>query len=145
MFKKLIYYTFIFIILLSFTSCKKESFHKIRFEVEFIQDCENCYADVFAVNCTPHYSDQEPAISASMVTTGFVWHYEYWMLEDGDEVKFAVSPTGDEYQYRMNVYIDDVLVSYRECYGPYGTIVIDEWGLNNSSLESGVIEFTYYE
>lgn len=144
MFKK-----FIYIILISFllilSSCKKENYHKIKFEVEFIQDCDNCYADYFAVNCTPHYSDEEPGISTSQVTTGYVWDYEYWMLEDGDEVKFTVSPTGSEYQYRMNVYIDDVLVSYRECYGPYGTVVIDEGGLNNSQVESGVIEFTYYE
>lgn len=144
MFKKFIYIVLIsFLLILS--SCKKENYHKIKFEVEFIQDCNNCYADYFAVNCTPHYSDEEPGISASQVTTGYVWDYEYWMLEDGDEVKFAVSPTGSKYQYRMNVYVDDVLVSYRECYGPYGTVVIDEGGLNNSHVESGVIEFTYYE
>ena len=145
MVKKILYYTFICLTLFTISSCGKESLHKIKFEVDFIQDCENCYADVFTVNCTPHYSDEEPGISASMVTTGFVWDYEYWMLEDGDKVKFAVSPTGGGYQFRMNVYIDDVLVSYRECRGTNGTIVVDEWGLNNSSLESGVIEFIYYE
>lgn len=144
MFKKFIYVVLIpFLLILS--SCKKENYHKIKFEVEFIQDCENCFADYFAVNCTPHYSDEEPGISASQVTTGYVWDYEYWALKDGDKVVFSVSPTGAEYHYRMNVYIDGVLVSYRECYGPYGTVVIDEGGLNNSQQEMGLIEFTYYE
>lgn len=138
---------FLYFVLISFLlfSCKKENNHKIKFEVEFIQDCDNCYADYFAINCTPHYSEDEPSFSASQVTTGFVWDYEYWQLKDGDKVKFAVSPTGDGYQYRMNIYIDGELVSFRECYGPYGTVVIDEGGINNSQVESGVIEFTYYE
>ena len=138
---------FLYFVLISFLlfSCKKENNHKIKFEVEFIQDCDNCYADYFAINCTPHYSEDEPSFSASQVTTGFVWDYEYWQLKDGDKVKFAVSPTGDGYQYRMNIYIDGELVSFRECYGPYGTVIIDEGGINNSQVESGVIEFTYYE
>jgi len=145
MLKRFLYYTVLFLITFSLFSCKKENYHKVRFEVVFIQDCDNCYADYFAVNCTPHYTDEEPGISASQVITGYTWDYEYWKLEDGDKVIFTVSPTGDEYQFRLNVYIDDQLVSYRECYGPYGTVVLDEWGLNNTEADIAQIEFTYYE
>lgn len=145
MLKKFLYYTFISITLFTFNSCKKEINHQIRFEVEFIQDCDNCYADYFSIRLEPHYLDQKPKIFASNITTGYVWKYEYWSLKDGDEVIFTVSPTGGEYRYKMNVYIDDILVSYRECYGPYGVILIDEWGLNNSNSENGTINFTYYE
>lgn len=145
MVKNILYYISLIIFIFSLSSCKKKDYHKIKFEVVFIQDCDNCFADYFAVNCTPHYSDEEPAISASDVTTGYVWKYEYWQLKDGDKVKFAVSPTGDSYHFKMNVYVDDQLVSYRECYGPYGTVVIDQGGINNSLVESGVIEFTYFE
>lgn len=145
MIKKILFHVLVLVSLLSFTSCKKENNHKIKFEVEFIQDCDNCYADYFAVNCTPHYSNEKPGITASYVTTGYVWDYEYWQLKDGEKVTFSVSPTGEGYHFKMNVYIDDKLVSYRECYGPYGTVVIDQGGINNSTVESGVIEFIYNE
>jgi hypothetical protein len=144
MLKRFVYFILIFFSLF-LSSCKKDNYHKIKFEVVFIQDCDNCYADYFAVNCTPHYSDEEPGITASQVTTGYVWTYEYWKLKNNDEVVFSVSPTGEGYHYRMNVYVDDVLVSYRECYGPYGTVVIDQGGINNSQQDMGVIEFTYHE
>jgi len=144
MLKRFVYFILIFFSLF-LSSCKKDNYHKIKFEVVFIQDCDNCYADYFAVNCTPHYSDEEPGITASQVTTGYVWTYEYWKLKNNDKVVFSVSPTGEGYHYRMNVYVDDVLVSYRECYGPYGTVVIDQGGINNSQQEMGVIEFTYHE
>ena len=48
-------------------------------------------------------------------------------------------------RFKLNIYIDNVLVSYRECYGPYGVVTIDEWGINNNEQELGIIEFTYYE
>lgn len=144
MLKRFVYFILIFFSLF-LSSCKKDNYHKIKFEVVFIQDCDNCYADYFAVNCTPHYSDEEPGITASQVTTGYVWTYEYWKLKNNDKVIFSVSPTGEGYHYRMNVYVDDVLVSYRECYGPYGTVVVDQGGINNSQQEMGVIEFIYHE
>lgn len=144
MLKRFVYFVLVFLSLF-LSSCKKNNYHKIKFEVVFIQDCDNCYADYFAVNCTPHYSDEVPAIKAADVTTGYVWTYEYWKLENNNKVVFSVSPTGEGYHYRMNVYVDDALVSYRECYGPYGTVVIDQGGINNSQQEMGVIEFTYHE
>jgi hypothetical protein len=138
-------YTLLVLLTVTFSSCKKETYHRIKFEVEFIEDCDNCVADYFAINCTPHYSDEEPGISASDVTTGYVWDYEYWALKDGDKVVFNVSPTGEEYHFKINVYIDGLLVSYRECFGPYGTVLIDQWGINNTQSENATIEFTYYE
>lgn len=145
MFKKFLYLVFIIIFFFGLNSCNKETYHRVKFEVVFIQDCDNCYADYFAITCTPHYSDEEPTLSASNVTTGYVWDYEYWVLKDGDKVVFNVSPTGSEYHFRLNVYIDGVLVSYRECYGPLGTVILDEGGINNTQSETATIEFTYYE
>ena len=138
-------YSLLVLLTVTFSSCKKETYHRIKFEIEFIEDCDNCVADYFAINCTPHYSDEEPVLPASEVVDGWVWTYEYWTLKDGDDVVFSVSPTGSEYRFKMKVYIDGMLVSYRECYGPYGTVIIDEWGINNTQQELGLIEFTYYE
>lgn len=145
MINKLFHYMVIFITLFIITSCQKESFHKIKFEVEFIQDCQDCIADYFHINCTPKYADEDPKLCVSQISDGYVWDYEYWALRDGDRVNFSVLPTAEGYQYRMNIYIDGVLVSYRECYGESGSEVIDEWGLNNNQRPSGTIIFTYYE
>ena len=66
-------------------------------------------------------------------------------VKDGDDIVFSASPTKEGYRFKLNIYIDNVLVSYRECYGPYGVVTIDEWGINNNEQELGIIEFTYYE
>ena len=145
MLKKFLYLVLILFTFFGLSSCQKETYHRIKFEVVFIQDCSNCFADYFAITVEPHYPDDTPSFSASDVTTGYVWNYEYWALKDGDKVTFGVSPTGEEYHFRLNVYIDGILVSYRECYGPYGTVIIDEGGINNTQSETATIEFTYYE
>ena len=94
-------YILIVLLTVTFSSCKKETYHRIKFEVEFIEDCDNCVADYFAINCTPHYSDEEPVLPASEVVDGWVWTYEYWTLKDGDDVvendvggAFYLGPTG---------------------------------------------------
>jgi hypothetical protein len=138
---------FIYFIIITFSllSCKKENYHKIKYEVVFIQDCDNCYADFITVTCKPQDPEKKLGITASKVTTGYVWSYEYGGLKDGDKVVFSVGPTGLEYRFKISVYIDDKLISYRECYGPNGVLVLDEWGLNNSKADMAVIEFIYNE
>jgi len=147
MIKRFLFYLFIFITLSLFNSCKKENFHKIKFEVEFIQDCDNCIGyNVVLVGCKPKYiGDEIEEIDTQNIYDGFVWDYEYWELVDGDEVSFSVQPINPGYVYEIRVYIDGEMVSYRKCRGPHGNDVIDEWGLNNSGVEMGVIKFTYYE
>jgi len=136
--------SYLFLVLVVF-SCKKQNLHKLKFKFEVIEDCQSCYSDYFSVSCKPRYSDQQPKIHAGQLETGSVWEYEYWELKDGDEVIFNVSPTGMSYTYRISVYVDDKIVSYRECYGPYGKTILTDWGLNNAKQDESLIKFYYYE
>jgi hypothetical protein len=138
-------YTLLVLLTVIFSSCKKETYHRIKFELEIIENCDNCFADVFLVDCFPQYTEDAIGISKSDMVDGYVWSYEYWSLKDGDDIVFSASPTKEGYRFKLNIYIDNVLVSYRECYGPYGVVTIDEWGINNNEQELGIIEFTYYE
>jgi len=136
-------------VLTIFSSCKKDDYHNVKFHIEFIEDCENGYSDGIEVSCSPHYSDEEPTIYKQLIDEGYEWDYEYWQLKDGDRVIFTVLPQ-QGYRFIMSIYIDDVLISYREIKthygGYYATTVEDEWGLNNESDEDmGIIEFYYYE
>lgn len=142
MFKQKLFLSLLVLLLLS---CNKEKTHKVRFEVVFLEDCVSCMADFVDVLCTPSYSDQEPEIHASHIVVDYRWYYEYWALKDGDKVVFSVLPTGDEYRFRLNIYIDDVLVSYRESYGENGLTTIDQWGLNSGNYNTSTIEFIYNE
>lgn len=138
---------FLLFIVFSLISCKKENLHKVKFEVEFIQDCHECFADYFSITCEPHYSDEQPKIYAESVKEDYIWDYEYWALKDGDEIVFAVNNSSGSatYRYVMRVYVDGEMVSYIDCYGPYGKYIIKKGGLNNSELDMGIIEFTYHE
>ncbi len=133
--------------LILFSSCKKINYHKLKFEVTFIQDCYDCYGyDVITVGCIPKYSDDNiREIDTQNIYDGFVWSYEYWELVDGDKVSFAVLPINYGYHFLIKVYVDDKLVSFRECYGVNGNILIDQGGLNNSNGDIGHITFNFYE
>jgi len=144
----------LFLILATLTiftfSCKKENdYHKVKYHVIFIEDCEDGYSNDIDIACSPHYSDEEPTIYPQSINADYEWEYEYWKLQDGDEIMFIVSPQ-QGYRFIMSVYIDDVLMSFREIKTHYGgyyiTTIEDEWGLNNESDEDmGIIEFYYYE
>lgn len=147
MFKNFIYFL-IFIFTFGLTSCKKKNDHKIKFEVEFIEGCQDGYSNFIDVRCKPQYSDEEPTIPTSVIVPGYVWEYEYWKLRDGDNVEFLVSPQ-QGYHFIMRVYVDGNLVSYREIQGHYGgyyaVSVLDEWGINNATEDMGLIKFVYSE
>ncbi len=152
MLKKFVYYIVI-LFSLTLTSCKKKvNDHKIKFEVEFIEDCQQGYSDMIDVICKPSYNEVPsdiPHINKDYIETGFIWKYEYWQLHNGDKVIFNVMPQ-QGYHFIMRVYIDGNLISYREITtgygGYYGTTTVDIWGVNNkSNSDSGVIEFTYSE
>jgi hypothetical protein len=151
MFKRIIYFL-VLVFSLTLTSCKKVNDHKVKFEIEFIEDCQDGYSDMIDVICKPSYNDEQsdiPSINKENIKPGFVWKYEYWELRDGDKVLFTVMPQ-QGYHFIMKVYLDDKLVSYREVITGYGgyyvTTTIDIWGINNeASSDSGIIEFVYSE
>jgi|688.fasta_scaffold185571_2 hypothetical protein len=151
MFKRIIYFL-VFVFSLTLTSCKKVNDHKVKFEIEFIEDCQYGYSNNIDVICKPHKNEVQsdiPYINKENIKPGFVWKYEYWELHDGDKVLFTVMPQ-QGYHFIMKVYLDDKLVSYREVITGYGaycvTTTIDIWGINNeASSDSGIIEFVYSE
>lgn len=138
------------ITLFTFTSCEKEpTYHKVRFELTFLEEPSNGNSNMIDVNCVPHYSDEDPTIVASNIQPGYVWSYEYWEVVDGDKITFIVNPQLS-YRFEMRVYVDGELISYRKIVTSdnnyYETIVEDEWGLNNEAdVEYSIISFYYYE
>jgi hypothetical protein len=74
------------------------------------------------------------------------WDYEYWDLQDGDEIMFYMwAQLG--YLYEMRLYIDDVEVSYKKIkisdsdYFAY--TVLDESGIDIDGDDN--IQFIYNE
>lgn len=151
MVKNLIYLV-VLVFTLSLTSCKKENYHKVKFEIEFIEDCQPGYSDMIDINCIPHYNDVPsdiPYINKENIQSGYIWKYEYWKVLEGDKILFTVMPQ-QGYHFIMKVYTDDKLVSYREIItgygGYYGTSTVDIWGINNESSSDGaIIKFIYQE
>jgi hypothetical protein len=150
MFKNLFY---LLIFSLFIFSCKKEDKdHKVKYELEFIEDCQPGYSDMIDVNCTPHYNDVQsdiPYINKEQIQYGYKWKYEYWQLHNGDKVTFTVMPQ-QGYHFIMRVYVDGNLLSYREIITGYGgyyvTSTIDIGGINNKvNYDGAVIEFVYSE
>lgn len=151
MLKNLIY-LIIFVFTFSLTSCKKENYHKVKYELEFIEGCQFGYSDMIDVNCLPHYNDSLsdiPFLNKEDIEPGYKWKYEYWQLSNNDKVIFTVMPQ-QGYHFIMRVYIDDKLVSYREVTtgygGYYATTTVDIGGINNrADSDSAVIEFIFQE
>jgi len=149
MIKKLIY-SILVLLTVTFSSCKKfnEDYHKLRFHIEFIDDCDGGFSNFIDVRCKPNYSNDEPVLPLSVIEPGYEWDYEFLQLKDGDNVEFLVSPQ-QGYRFIMSVYVDGVMVSYREIQGLYGgyygTVLIDQGGINNTESNTGYINFTYYE
>lgn len=144
-------YSLLVLLTVTFSSCKKfnEDYHRVRFHIEFINGCEAGFSNFIEVDCKPDYSNDEPVLPLSVIEPGYEWDYEFWQLKDGDEVKFSVLPQ-QGYRFIMSVYVDEELVSYREVQGVYGgyygTVVLDQGGINNADEDNmGIIEFIYYE
>jgi hypothetical protein len=148
--KNLIKYILVFLtISLGFVSCKKApKFHKVKFEIEFIEDVPNGYSNFIDVTCSPQYRDEPATISSSDAEPGNVWTYEYWELMDGDQIVFNVSPQL-YYRFYMRVYVDDELVSYKKIKTSettyYSRIIEEEFGLDNDTRDTSSIKFIFYE
>jgi len=147
MIKRLIY-SLLVLLTVTFSSCKKETYHSVRFHIEFIDDCEEGFSNFIEVRCKPNYSNDEPVLPLSVIEPGYEWNYEFLQLKNGDNIEFLVSPQ-QGYRFIMSVYVDGVMVSYREIQGLYGgyygTVLLDQGGLNNAQEEMGIIKFIYYE
>ena len=144
-------YSLLVLLTVTFSSCKKfnEDYHRVRFHIEFIEVTEGGYSNFIDVGCEPYYEDEEnPKLNLNLIEPGYEWDYEYWQLKNGDKVSFIIMPQ-QGYRFIMSVYIDDIMVSYKEIQnfygGYYATTVLDEGGINNVSEDMAYIEFIYYE
>ena len=135
------------LIIIGFTSCKKkETFHKIGYEITFLDKPSYGSSNFFDVSAKPFDANNPPSIDR---TTTKVWKYEYYQLKDGDKVQFGAFGQLD-YYYEMRVYIDDKEVSYLRAvvghYNYYATSIEEKHGLNDETSDtSPYIEFVYHE
>jgi hypothetical protein len=145
------YISIVFISLITLISCNKHEndFHKVRYHITFHQIPQPGYSNAIDVICTPNYDDEPPLIFKEVITPGYEWDYEFWQLTDGEEVKFIVNPQLS-YWFTMEVYVDDELISSRECVTSsqtyYSTQTLNHSGLNNDeNTNAPIISFYYYE
>jgi hypothetical protein len=130
--------------ILLLSSCKKEEYHKLKFEIEFIENNSEFCVTYSPVTCKPNYVEDNIGITTSNIKSGYVWSYEYWKLVDGDGILFHYLPTCPNYIFKMNVYVDGVLVSYVMGRSTGGSFeLFDKWGLNNYTEDKPRIEFTF--
>ena len=145
---KRFFYTLLLSLTLVFSSCTKEEQHRVRFNIVFIDDCEDGFSNGIEVGCKPNYDNDPPQIYKSLIEPGYEWNYEYWALQNGQTIEFTVSPQ-QGYRFIMNVYVDDELLASREIQtaygGYYGTTVLNESGFNNYVGDAAKISFTYVE
>lgn len=143
--KKFLYTLLVVILSFYFTSCEKNEYHKVTYEITFLSTPINGASNFIEIGATPSYPQKEPYVDRFKIPK--IWRYEYTALQKGDKISFLVS--GQLYYYfEMRVYIDDVEQSYRRVrvssYAYYGDHVEESYGLNSKSdWDSGVIEFVY--
>jgi len=140
--KKIIY--ILIVTLITFTSCKKTAYHKITFEVTFLDTPGTGASNFIQIYATPSYSDKEPSIDRFNIPQ--VWRYDYVGIKKGQKVQFCVRGQLS-YHFEMKVYIDDVEKSYRRVIvsdnSYYDDHVEESHGLNTATDDMGIIEFTY--
>ena len=144
----------LFIILftfLSFISCKKDSTHKLKYLVEFEKVPEYGYSNQMSLLVSPVYPEDNlgPAISPRIADKNREWDYEYWELSNGDKIQFGFGYLTKGYVYKLYIYIDDELVSYKEVavverLGSPEHVILDEYGLDDKSGDK-YIDFTFNE
>ena len=144
--KKFIYILLITILGFSFTSCKKTEYHKVMFEITFLQSPNMGNSNFIEVNCNPSYASSGKGPTIDRFNIPQVWRYEYLGLEKGQKVSFSVRGQLS-YYYEMRVYIDGTEVSYLRVKvsdsNYYDDHIEESHGLNTSSYDTGLIEFIY--
>lgn len=137
-------YPFIIVICFIFTSCKKEEYHKLTFEVTFLGKPGTGTSNFINIYITPSYSDKEAFVDRFNIPQ--VWSYDYMGLKKGDKISFLVRGQLS-YHFEMRVYIDGTQKSYRRVIvsdnSYYDDHVEESSGLNTATDDMGIIEFTY--
>lgn len=156
MIKKILFYIFLLLMFVLFTSCNKEvDLDEVRYEIEFLQiPSVGSSNNAQILKCSPNYSESEndysqiPKISKSQIQHGYVWSYEYWRLKDGQDVEFRFW-CQNEYHFIMRVYINGELFSEKEMVGLDESggnyVLVNQWGYNNGVDEVPEITFTYFK
>lgn len=138
------------LILFSFFSCKKiPIYHKIKFEVIFIEVPDPGFTNWYEVGAEPNYINENtynysvdvPVIHTSLAVQNRYWKYEYWELVDQDVIDFHCSAAQNNL-YEMRVYIDDIEVAYKKI---YNYSILDQGGIHDSTYSGSTITFTYNE
>jgi len=129
-----------------FVSCKKTDYHKVTFEVTFLESPSTGASNFIDILVTPKGENVTPINRFDIPK---VWRYEHVGLEKGDLVQMVVSPQLS-YHFEMRVYIDDKQVSYRRIktsdFTYYSVHVEESYGRNEGYLatqESSSITFKY--
>lgn len=142
--KNFIYLFLITLFTFSFTSCKKKDYHKVTYEITFLQTPNTGSSNFIEVGCNPSYSDKGPTIDRFNIPQ--VWRYDYMGLEKGQKVSFSVRDQLS-YYYEMRVFIDGSEVSYMKVKvsdtNYYDDHIESSHGLNTSTADTGLIEFIY--
>lgn len=142
--KNFIYLFLITLFTFSFTSCKKKDYHKVTYEITFLQTPNTGSSNFIEVGCNPSYSDKGPTIDRFNIPQ--VWRYDYMGLEKGQKVSFSVRGQLS-YYYEMRVFIDGSEVSYMKVKvsdtNYYDDHIESSHGLNTSTADTGLIEFIY--
>lgn len=132
------------VISISFVSCKKTDYHKITFEITFLDKPGTGSSNFIEVQAIPDYSDKKPYVDRFNIPQ--VWRYDYMGLEKGQKVYFMVMGQLS-YHFEMRVYIDDNEVSYRKVIvsstNYYSCHVEDSGGRNDCTEDDAIIKFTY--
>lgn len=145
------------LVTLTLTSCRKKvSYHKIKYQVTFLEIPDWFNSNHIEVYAKPSYIGDyngdvneygnpiAPYINYNQTKDG-LWEYEYWQLQDGDKVTFYLLAQLD-YHYEIRIFIDDVEVSYMRVMisgtDYYDIIELEQNGLDDK-LGDGFIEFTY--
>lgn len=132
------------VVLVTFTSCKKVEYHKVMFEVTFLNTPGMGSSNIIDIYALPNYSDKKPSIDKAKIPQ--IWRYEYLNLKRGDKIFFSVRAQLS-YHFEMRVFIDGVQKSYSRVivspYTYYDDHVEESYGLNESTDDMGLIEFTY--
>lgn len=141
--KNFIYIILSFLGVFSLTSCKKESYHKVSFEIKFLDSPKMGSSNSIEFSVFPT-DGKTPNLDRMNLPE--IWRYEYMGLKNGDKVKFSVRGQLS-YFYEMRVFIDDVETSYMRVRvsdnSYYADHVEERRGRNDSNEDTGYIEFNY--
>lgn len=150
---KKLFYLFLVLSIFVFSSCKKEpKYHKIKYQITFLELPSFGTSNYLEVQAVPAYQNEynydnaAPYITQNQTTDG-LWEYEYWQLQDGDEIYFFLWAQLD-YHYELRIFIDDVEVSYKRVKisnsNYFSALEVEDDGLDDSPGDQS-IEFTYHE